>query len=627
MKHFYEFGPFRFEPKERTLLREGKPVPLSPKLIDTLGLLVENAGHLVEKDELVRRLWPDTFVEEGNLNKNIFLLRKTLGQWNGGREYIETVPKRGYRFVPLDTPAVERTLAVESRSLATVDLTARRKKSWHEKYMGYATGLIAVLLLVGLAIWRRDWNTGKDNSKTPLIKSLAVLPLENLSGDSSEDYFADGMTDELITDLSQISSLRVISRTSVLPYKKTEKPLRQIGRELDVDGVVEGTVLRSGERVRITVQLVQASSDRHLWARAYESGGKDALALQNQVASDIADEIRIRIGAAPGVIRKNTQLAKPRAYEAYLKGRYFWDERSRQGITKAFDYFNEAIREDPNFALPYAGLAEVYAALPDYMAIPPRDSYGKAETAAKEALSLDDTLAEAHTAVAGILLTNDYDWIGSEREFRRAIELNPGYSDAHHWHAINLMFVGKWEEAKAEIELARQLDPLSIIINANIGFLYYHWRRYDDAIGAERRVLELDPTSAVGHEYLGLAYLGKQNYQQAISELRQAADLSGGVPEETAELSFAYAASGNPAEARKALTKLIDQSRHEYVPAFTMAVAYTGLHDNRQAISYLQKAYEERCDLMPTIKVSPLFDSLQAEPDFQMLLKRIGFPI
>jgi TolB-like protein len=234
--------------------------------------------------------------------------------------------------------------------------------------MGYGTGLIAVLLLVGLAIWRRDWNTGKDNSKTPLIKSLAVLPLENLSGDSSQDYFADGMTDELITDLSQISSLRVISRTSVLPYKKTEKPLRQIGRELDVDAVVEGTVLRFGER----------------------------LALQNQVASDIADEIRIRIGAAPGVIKKNTQLAKPRAYEAYLKGRYFWDQRSTQGITKAFDYFNEAIREDPNFALPYAGLAEVYAALPDYMAIPPRDSYSKAESADKVALSLDDTLAE-HT--------------------------------------------------------------------------------------------------------------------------------------------------------------------------------------------------------------------------------------
>jgi tetratricopeptide (TPR) repeat protein len=313
--------------------------------------------------------------------------------------------------------------------------------------------------------------------------------------------------------------------------------------------------------------------------------------------------------------------------EAYLKGRYFWDERSREGITKAIHYFEEAIHDDPSFALPYAGLSEVYAALPDYMAIPPRECYGKAKVAATKALKLDDTLAEAHTALGGITLTNDYDWPSSEREFQRAIQLNPGYADAYHWHAINLMFMSKWKEAIAEIEQARQLDPLSIIINANIGFVYYHARRFDDAIGAERTALELDSNNPVAYEYMGLAYLEKKMYEEAITNLRKAFNLSGGVSENAAELSFAYAANGNWAEARKILVSLEDRSRHEYVPSFSLAVTYAGLGDKNRALPYLQKAYDERCDLVPTIKVSPLFESLHSEPRFQELLHKVGFPV
>jgi tetratricopeptide (TPR) repeat protein len=292
----------------------------------------------------------------------------------------------------------------------------------------------------------------------------------------------------------------------------------------------------------------------------------------------------------------------------------------------AIDAFAEAIRADPNFALPYAGLAQLYAALPSYLAIPPRQSYEKAKAAAIKALELDETLAEAHLALGGIELTNDYDWAASEREFRRAIELNPGYADAYHWHALNLMFVDRREEAAAEIERALQLDPFSIIISANVGFVYYHARRFDDAIAAERKALELNSDNAVAYEYMGLAFLGKKMYERAVASLHKAVDLSGGAAESTAELAFAYAAEGRRAEAGEILASLQRRSRHEYVPAFSLAVAYTGLGDKDRALRYLQRAYDERCDLIPTMSVSPLFESLHPEAQFQQLLRRIGLP-
>jgi TolB-like protein/Tfp pilus assembly protein PilF len=488
--------------------------------------------------------------------------------------------------------------------------------------MGLAV-LIAILLIWMLS--RRNNPLGKTASSVA-IRSLAVLPLENLSSDPNQEYFADGMTDELITNLGQISALRIISRTSVVQYKGVHKPLPQIARELNVDAVVEGTVMRSGDRVRITAQLIQVASDRHLWANAYEGDLSDILTLQNEVASDIANQIRIKLTPEERAVLKSTRIVKPAAYEAYFKGRYYWDTRSTEGVTKAIDYFGEAIRDDPNFALPYAGLAQVYAALPDYVAVSPRQCYGKAKVAATRALELDDTLADAHTALGGITLTDDYDWSASEREFRRAIDLNPGYADAHHWHAINLMFMGRWEEAIAEIEHARQLDPLSIIINANIGFVYYHARRFDDAIAAEHKALELDFKNSVAYEYMGLAYIGKKMYKEAATNLRKAVDLSGGASESSAELLSAYAAAGNLTEARRILVTLEGRSRHEYIPSFSLAVAYAGLGDKARALAYLQKAYDERCDLVPTLKVNPLFDTLRSDPRFQKLLQRIGFP-
>ena len=613
------FGDFDLDPCTRELRTDGRRLILQEQPFQILAALLEHPGHLVTRDELKRRLWSsDTYVDfERSLNKAVNRLREVLQESADQPRFIETLPRQGYRLI---TP-VELSDGPEHKPSAPVQLP--KSLTAKTSYLKVAAKIFAgmTVALVALLAWKIGWQ-----HRSPTIHSIAVLPLENLSGDPGQDYFADGMTDALITDLGQINALRVISRTSIMQYKGVRKPLSQIARQLGADAIVEGTVQGSGERVRITAQLIQAESDTHLWAHAYEGDLSDILTLQSQAAADIANEIRIKLTLEERAVLKSMRIVKPAAYEAYFKGRYYWDARSTDGITKAIDYFGEAIRDDPNFALPYAGLAEVYAALPSYVPVSPRQCYGKAKIAATKALELDDTLADAHTALGGITLTNDYDWSASEREFRRAIDLNPSYADAYHWHAINLMFMSRWEEAIAEIEHARQLDPLSIIINANIGFVYYHARRFDDAIAAEHKALELDSKNSVAYEYMGLAYMGKQMYTEAATNLRKSVDLSGGAPEISAELLFAYAANSNLAEARRILASLEGRSRHEYVPSFSLAVAYAGLGDKDRALAYLRKAYDERCDLVPTLKVHPLFESLHSDPRFQKLLQRIGFP-
>jgi TolB-like protein/DNA-binding winged helix-turn-helix (wHTH) protein/Flp pilus assembly protein TadD len=620
------FAEFELNLDTRELQANGRRLILQEQPFQILAALLERPGHLVHRDELRQRLWSaDTFVDfERGLNKAVNRLREVLEDSADRPRFIETLPRRGYRFIAAIEPGFHSVLP-ETEPLSVERPVKKERQPWSREAKLSAMGLAALIVIFLVWVLGRRNNPPGNTSSSVAIRSVAVLPLENLSTDPNQEYFADGMTDELITNLGQISALRTISRTSVVQYKGVHKPLPQIARELKVDAIVEGTVLRFGDRVRITAQLIEVAYDRHLWAHAYEGDLSDILTLQNQVAADIANQIRIKLTPQERAVLKSTRVVKPAASEAYFKGRYYWDSRSTEGIIKAIEYFGEAIRDDPNFALPYAGLAQVYASLPDYVAVAPRQCYGKARVAATKALELDDTLAEAHTALGGITLTNDYDWSASEREFRRAIDLNPGYADAYHWHAINLMFMSRWEEAIAEIERARQLDPMSIIINANIGFVYYHARRFDDAITAEHKALELDSKNPVAYEYMGLAYLGKKMYKEAATNLRKAVDLSG-ASESAAELLFAYAADGNWAEAQKILVSLQDRSRHEYVPSFSLAVAYAGLGDKGRALAYLQKAYEERCDLVPTIKVSPLFESLHSDRRFQILLERIGFP-
>jgi len=451
----YEFGPFRLIPDEGLLLRHDRPVPLTPKALETLVVLVQNSGHLVEKDELLGKVWPDSFVEEATVAQNVFTLRKVLGDTPDGHQYIETVPRRGYRFVAAvrvlgDGTSASNGTAVEIQSPslgAPLPLTEgemqhmeRPKAGWLARALA-ATAVALLLLLLLLKGWRRG--QVEQPAATP-IHSLAVLPLENLSSDSAQDYFADGITESLITDLAQVQGLRVISRTSVMQYKGTTKTVRQIGQELRVDSVVEGAVMRSGDRVRVSAQLVDARTDQHLWANNYDRELRDVLELQRDVAQTVAEQVRLKFAAQAGMPLSRPRPINPEAYENYLKGRYFWNRRSEEGFKKAIEYFDASLENDPNYAQAYAGLADAYAllgSLPN-KALPRSEAMPRARTAALKALEIDDSLAEAHTSLAFVRMHYDWDFAGADREFRRAIELNPGYATAHHWYAYYWLAMG-----------------------------------------------------------------------------------------------------------------------------------------------------------------------------------------
>jgi TolB-like protein/Flp pilus assembly protein TadD len=483
----------------------------------------------------------------------------------------------------------------------------------------------AALVLVLVAAIVVVWKVHTRGTVAHPIQSLAVLPLESLSNDASQDYFADGMTDQLISDLGQISALRVISRTSVMGYKHVRKPLPQIAKELGVDAVVEGTVLRSGDNVRITAQLIDAASDKHLWSQSYEGEFRDALNLQNKVASAIADQIRVNLNAQEKTALNSARVVDPGAYESYLKGRFFWNKRTASGLNVALAYFNQAIEDDPKYAEAYSGLADTYALLGDwqYAVMPAKEALPKAKTAAMKAIELNEALGEAHNSLAFVLDGYDWDFEAGGREFRRAIELNPGYATAHHWYAWHLSLLGQHEEAIAEMRKAASLDPLSLMINTDLAELLLLAHRYDESIQQSRKAIEMDPNFALAHNQLAQAYLAKNRVDEAVAESRKAVDLSGGDnPICVANLARAYAASGKKDEAEKLLAQLMKQSSATSSHATEIAMVYASLGQNDEAMKWLQKGYDERFN--PGVLLRPGFDSLRADARFQALLHRVG---
>ena len=432
------------------------------------------------------------------------------------------------------------------------------------------------------------------------------------------------MTDELITDLAQISALRVISRTSVMVYKGARKPLPQIARELNVDAVVEGTVLRSGDQVRITAQLIEASTDKHLWSQSYEGEFRDSLALQNRVARTIADQIRISLTPQEQAALKTVKVVNPEAYESYLKGRYFWNKRTADGLKVALAYFNQSIEEDPKYAPAYSGLADTYALLGDwqYAVMTPKEAFPKAKAAVIKALELDDTLGEAHNSLAFVLDGFDWDLDAGGKEFRRAIELNPGYATAHHWYAWHLSLLGQYDEAIAEMRKAENLDPLSLIINADLAELLALAHSYDESIQQSRKTIEMDPNFALAHNQLAQAYLQKHMYDEAVAELQKAVQLSRGSPTCIANLARAYVAAGKRSEAIKLLGDLKKRSNPGYSNASEIAMIYASLGDTDQAMNWLDKGYEERFN--PGVLLRPGFDPLRSDLRFQNLVHRVG---
>jgi len=473
---------------------------------------------------------------------------------------------------------------------------------------------LGVVIAVGTTISKKR--------EPPPVRSLAVLPLESLSGDPSQVYFADGMTDELITELGQISALRVISRTSVMPYKTVHKAMPQIARELGVDAVVEGTVLRSGEQVRITAQLIRAPADEHIWAHSYVGNLRDTLALQTAVARSIADEIRISLSPQEEAALKRSKAVNPEAYEAYLKGRYFWNKRTAESLNKAIQYFNEAISRDSKYAQAYAGLADCYALLGNSDLLNPREAYSKAEAAASKALELDDSLGEAHSSLAFCLSAYEWKWEAGEKEFLRAIALNPGYATAHQWYAMQLRALGRFDEALTEIKKAESLDPLSLIISADVAEILFAARRYDDAVQQSQKALDLDPEFAIAHFELGQALAQKRTFNTAIEELQKANNLSGGDATCTAVLAYAYAASGSIDEARKMLSELRTMPSGRFSYPADEALIRASLGENDQAVALLEKTYNTHFDAQ--VLRSPAFDALHSDPRFLAILHRMG---
>jgi len=633
------FGTYEVSLQSGEVRKAGLRIRVQQQPLKLLEILLERPGEVVTREELRSRVWPsESFGDfDQALNIAIGKLRGALGDSAENPRFIETLPKRGYRFIadvsvggadvspkrPESTPEDQPTSKL-GHQLQDAGLTAASAapKSRLRPTRPFIIALAIVLSFSLLAVWLL-----RAPSRAPTgIRSLAVLPLENLSGDASQNYFADGMTDELITDLAQISALRVISRTSVMVYKGARKPLPQIARELNVDAVVEGTVLRSGDQVRITAQLIEASTDKHLWSQSYEGELRDTLALQNRVARAIADQIRINLTPQEQAALKNVKVVNPEAYESYLKGRYFWNKRTADSLKAARAYFAQAIEEGPKYAQAYSGLADTYALLGDwqYAVMPPREAFPKAKAAAIKALELDSTLGEAHNSLAFVLDGFDWDFNSAGKEFRRAIELNPGYATAHHWYAWHLSLLGRYDEAIAEMRKAENLDPLSLIINADLAELLVIAHSYDESIRQSRKTIEMDPNFALAHNQLAQAYLQKHMYDEAVAELQTAVHLSGSSPTCIANLARAYVVSGKRSEAVKLLGDLKKSSTPGHSNASEIAVVYASLGDGNQAMNWLEKGYEERFN--PGVLLRPGFDPLRSDPRFHDLVRRIGLP-
>ena len=641
-QHFYKFGPFRLDSLKRRLMRDGEPVRLTPKAFDLLLVLVAERGRTIEKDELLEKVWPGVVVEENNLNQNITVLRKSLGDSRQESQYIATVPGVGYRFVadvslesgdlsPLSSRAEGATVEQSgdkglSSHIERAAVDQSGDKSPHSKEVLFRYGLLVFIPLILAALAYALYT--REKPPPVAVSSIMVLPLENLSGDSEQEYFADGMTDALIGDLAKIGGLQVISRTSSMHYKGTKKSLPEIAKEINVDAVVEGTVQRSGDRVVIRAQLIHAATDRHLWVETYERPMRDVLDLQSEIAQAIAREVQIKMTPDEQARLTSRHPVRPKAFDDYLQGRFlYWNRRTGENLNRAINHFQNAIKEDPNFAQAYVGLADCYNALGAVQvgAMPPLDARGRAEEAATKALQLDPSLAEAYGALGYVKLFN-WNWTAAEQDFKRAIALNQNYANAHNFYASYLMSQGRLDESIAASNRARELDPFSLSISAQRGFLLENARRYDEAIEQLRAVIRMDPDHYQTYWILGHTYAANGQHQEAIAASEKAVELSERTPGALGILGLAYGLANRRAEANKILEELLKLNESRYVTPAALVNVYIGLGDKDQAFAWLEKAYQEKSNFVTYLKVFPIVDPLRSDQRFVDLVRRMGLP-
>jgi DNA-binding winged helix-turn-helix (wHTH) protein/TolB-like protein/Tfp pilus assembly protein PilF len=649
--HFYEFGRFRIDVAERLLLREREVVPLTPKVFDILLALIEQSGRIVEKDDLMKRVWPDSFVEEGNLTQNVSLLRKALGEGPNGQRYIETIARRGYRFTATVTksPSAQIDLTADSNGAgaahpvdrvgfrpgpdlatagsangnglhstvpaplaATKSANIGRIISDHKR--GAVLSLAALILAAsGIIYLARD---GKAvNNADRGIESIAVLPFANDTSDAEMDFFNDAITESLINSLSELPKLRVVPRSLVMGYKGKETDPSLIGLDLNVRVVLTGRVSRRGDTLSIQADLIDVANVSQIWGHHYYRKVSDLLLVQEDISSDIFQNLRLKLSVE--------EAKHLEAYRLYLKGRNSWNKRTAEGLQQGIDYFQQAIGVDSEYAPAYAGLADCYNMLVVYGVRKPREAFPTAKDAALKALDIDDTLAEAHTSLAFIKFRYNWERLDAEREFNLAIKHNPNYAPAHQWYSSYLASMERFDEAIAAASRAQELEPLSLITDSHIAWILYLAGKHDQAIEQARKMLEIDPNFFPARRYLGLAYEQKGMYAEAVEEFQKGIKLSGS-PLMVALLGHAYAASGKKEEARKVLAELKHLSSRRYVSPYTIAAIYTGLGERDQAFDWLERAFEERDIWLMNMKVDPVFSSLRSDKRFIDLLRRTG---
>lgn len=649
INNLYEFGPFQLDPSERLLLRDGEPVALTPKAFDTLVVLVERSGRLVDKDELMNEVWHDTIVEEVGLARNISSLRKALGEDTSSPQYIETVPKSGYRFIAeVKQIEIENTDLIVARHTQThivVDEKEEHESDYKEKIIEdikllppksslpfltasllKVAGIVAVVLisLTVIFYFTRNFQTPQDIQSNPPLKSVAVLPFHTINSQSDDDDFiVMGMTDNLIYRLGNLRKIIVRPTSSVLRYNAANVDAVAVGRELKVDAVVEGSFQRFGDRVRLTVRLVGTRDGTVMWTGKFDEKFTDVLSMQDSLSNQIAKSLELKLNEDERKLLAKRYTQDTEAYQAYLKGRYFWEKKNETGFRNAIKYFEQAVKIDPNYALAYTGLADSYLMLNSYGIDSPNETFPKAMSAVLKTLEIDNTLAEAHTSLGYLKRDYAWDFKGAENEFKKAIELKPNYVTARHWYAEFLVLMGRSEEALIEIQRALEIDPLSLNINAALGFIYFYTRNYDEAIKQLRKTLELDSDFLLARLYLGLTLEQKGMYDEAKAEIEQInpqfKDGAG-----LAILGHLYAKWNRTIEAQKMLDELVALSKKRYVPPAHIAVVYLGMENHDKALDMLEKAFDERSSLLIFFYTDPRSDKIRNDPRFIELMNRMG---
>jgi len=636
----YEFGRFRVDARKRLLLCDGNPVRLPAKAFEILLVLLDEQGRLVEKDELLRRVWPEAVVEENNLTVNISALRKSLSEVPGEHRYVVTVPGRGYQFVADvqqhdDEPAPpngktdeNESNHINSRSKSGLNagdtplFSGNEHKAQRYRYRLWllSSFVVAALIVVGYFAYSRSF-AGRSKAE---ITSIAVLPFANNTGDPNADYLSDGIAESLINRLSQLRGVKVIARSSTLKYRGSEVDLNEVARTMGVEAVLTGRVTQRDDNLSIHVELVNASDKTQIWGEQYDLKLSDLLATQREIAREIVEKLRLKVSADDKESTKH-YTENNEAYQLYLKGRFHWNKRNPEALKKSISYFEQAIAKDPSFALAYAGLADSYVVPANRLA--PREAMPKAKAAAMRALALDDSLAEAHASLARVFAAYEWDWASAEKEYKRAIELDPRYAIAHQWYGGYLAVMGRSKEAFAERKQALELEPLSLTINFELGLGYYYDRDYDRAIAQFQKTLELDRQFPAANNFLPAAYEQKGMLSEAIAGFKAALPLSaGGEWTSKAGLGHAYAVAGKRLEAQALLDELKRVSEQEYLPSTSIALIYTGLGEKDQAFTELQKGYEQRAFQMQWLRLDPRWDNLRSDPRFHDLIRRMGMP-